>query len=873
MTAHASSGGSVVQAARDVRITEVHHHAPVTDAVVLVERVQPTTEAVGEVFVGRDAEVESVLGVLDPRHEATAMVVVSAVAGLAGVGKTALARVSAAEAVARGWFPGGAVFVDLNGYALQPEQQAQPHQMYGPLLHALVEGAADRVAPRHQAVQYHRLLDSLAAEGRGVLLVLDNASSSAQIVDLLPRSRRHRVVITSRHTLTIKGSRTLDLRTLSRHDSLILVRRQLEQLSAWDDRVHGDQTGLRRLCDLCGQLPLALHIVTALLAGAPGLAPAELADELAQAHSRLDLLDDGERSVRAAFDLSYHRLAHDQARLFRLLPLNPGPHFGIDSAAKLLGFQTHRARLLLHELARSHMIEHVAAGTWRQHDLIRDYAIELMANHQDDQREPSERLMQHYVLKSMSAVQALSGGHPPDDPRVQHALAWFDQELPNLQAAVGMGVTFDDVDAALRILHAVVRVRRHRGQSAELAEAAARMADVASSAGDVHSAPWALAGRAWELGARLSMYGGSAPIVELLELSVESLRRSLDDDDAAASEWQVTVVWEAARSAAAALPEADKLAAVPLLHEVARTASVAGLDDFMVIRPLRLALTHARRLGDDLSEVLTHLVKARHWGRRQRIPEALDSLEAALKPLLRTADAVAADADASRQEYLWRPFTATAYDTAYAALKVRDRPRLYEYLERATRLALAASRGLDSAEHVVAALSHFAELHHNAGNLRDAVGLYEEAVGAYEELEQPKDVARTLVNLSAARTTLGDHATAVEEAQRAVALFQTEGDPSATSQAGTLLAYELLALGEVPRAVAAATQAEHAAVATEDGDCQVPAAVVLALALRQSGQRGRAGRAARRALQVAERTGRADLYFDTRNRLQSEGLV
>ncbi|MFJ4685105.1 tetratricopeptide repeat protein [Streptomyces sp. NPDC088789] len=869
LTGHASSGGSVVQAGRDVRITEVHHHVPVTDAVVLVERVQPTAEAVREVFVGRDDEVESVLAVLDPRHEATAMVVVSAVAGLAGIGKTALARVSAAEAVARGWFPGGAVFVDLNGYALQPEQWVQPHQMYGPLLHALDEGAADRVAPRHQAVQYHRLLDSLAAEGRSVLLVLDNASTSDQITDLLPRSRRHRVMITSRHTLTVRGSRTLDLRTLAGQDSLTLVRRQLEQLSAWDDRVHDDRESLLRLCRLCGHLPLALHIAAALLAGAPGLGPAELADELAQAHSRLDLLDDGERAVRAAFELSYHRLADEQARLFRLLPLNPGPHFGIESAAELLGYQRHRTRLLLHGLARAHMIEYVAPGAWRQHDLIRDYAMELMVSLQDDQLEPSERLLNHYAVKSLATAQVLREPQPPDDPRVQYALEWFDKELPNLQAAVGMGVTFDDVDGALRILHAVAQLHRHRGQSAELAETAARIAEVSSASNDVLSTPWALTGRAWELGARLSTYDASARAGELLSFSAEALRRALDHDRVAAHS-RVVALWKTARSAAAELPEADQPAAVPLLHEIARTASLAKLGDFLVARPLELALACARHGGDDLLEAHTHLVKARHWVLRQRVVAALDRLDAALEPLLRTAEST----DASRREHVCRLLTATAYDTAYTAVRIRDQLHsLDEHLERAARLALAAWGGLGAAERVAATLSHFAELHHNAGHLGDAVRLYGEAAAAYTELERPRDLARTLVNLSAAHTALGDHSAAVEAARRAVELFRRVRDLSAESLAGTLLAQALLALGDTPAAIAAAGRAEDAAVNANDGERQVSAAATLALTLKRSGLLGDAGRAAWRALQVAEHNGRTDLYDVTRARLQDDGLV
>ena len=48
--------------------------------------------------------------------------VVSAVAGLAGVGKTALAIQAGHAARMTGWFPGGVLFIDLHGYDEAPVQ-------------------------------------------------------------------------------------------------------------------------------------------------------------------------------------------------------------------------------------------------------------------------------------------------------------------------------------------------------------------------------------------------------------------------------------------------------------------------------------------------------------------------------------------------------------------------------------------------------------------------------------------------------------------------------------------------------------------------------------------------------------------------------
>jgi hypothetical protein len=52
-------------------------------------------------------------------------VVVSAVAGLAGVGKTALAVHAGHAARAEGWFPGGVLFIDMHGYDETPVQSGQ----------------------------------------------------------------------------------------------------------------------------------------------------------------------------------------------------------------------------------------------------------------------------------------------------------------------------------------------------------------------------------------------------------------------------------------------------------------------------------------------------------------------------------------------------------------------------------------------------------------------------------------------------------------------------------------------------------------------------------------------------------------------------
>jgi MoxR-like ATPase len=85
-----------------VAVSLVREMAPAA-AVVVPVTVEDEPSSCG--FVRRDQELGMLLALLDPRRsEASTGIVVS---GIAGVGKTALARQAARTAVGRGWFPVG----------------------------------------------------------------------------------------------------------------------------------------------------------------------------------------------------------------------------------------------------------------------------------------------------------------------------------------------------------------------------------------------------------------------------------------------------------------------------------------------------------------------------------------------------------------------------------------------------------------------------------------------------------------------------------------------------------------------------------------------------------------------------------------------
>ncbi|MFD8725777.1 tetratricopeptide repeat protein [Streptomyces sp. NPDC059629] len=389
-------------------------------------------------YTGRDEEMAQLLRALD----GSAAVLVTAVSGLGGIGKTALAVETAYLACRKGWFPGGVLFVDLHGYDEVPVTADQALQS---LLRALgVPPEHIPVAADDRAVLYRSVLAERALERGAVLVLADNASSPDQVRPLLPGEGRHRVLVTSRDRLPQLGARLVPLDQLTPADARQLLDRALRIADPEDGRVADEAEAAGQLADLCGRLPLALQIAAALLAEDPGMPVAELVGELVASHDRLVHLDDGERSVRAAFELSYRRLPPEQARLLRLLALVPGPEVSSEVAAALVGADDPPLRELK-GLARAHLVEWGSErGWWRLHDLVRVFGAGVVAGDgglREEGEAARERVLASYCRWAEAAderLQWLPGMAEPE--RFAHraqAMAWLDGERMGLVAAVG----------------------------------------------------------------------------------------------------------------------------------------------------------------------------------------------------------------------------------------------------------------------------------------------------------------------------------------------------------------------------------------------------------------------------------------------------
>ncbi|MFJ2947865.1 tetratricopeptide repeat protein [Streptomyces sp. NPDC087226] len=395
-------------------------------------------------FAGRERETEELLRALDPAGEQPAATLVAAVSGLGGIGKTALAVETAHLARERGCFPGGVLFIDLHGYDRDPVTADRALQA---LLRAL--GTPPEHIPTttdERAALYRSTLAGRAHECGPVLVLADNASSPDQVRPLLPGDPRHHVLVTSRDRLPQLGARLVPLDQLGPREAYELLDRALRIADPYDSRVADDPDTAERLAGFCGHLPLALQIAAALLAEDPGKPVAELVDEMAESRDRLDHLDDGERSVRAAFELSYRRLPSEQARLLRLLSLAPGPEVSDEVVAALVGAEKPPVRALK-ALARAHLVERGSErGWWRLHDLVRVFGAGVVTEDEGLRKEGEaarEQVLGFYLQWADAAdnrLRWLPGMPEPErfGDRGQ-ALAWLDGERAGLVEAVGWG--------------------------------------------------------------------------------------------------------------------------------------------------------------------------------------------------------------------------------------------------------------------------------------------------------------------------------------------------------------------------------------------------------------------------------------------------
>jgi len=479
-------------------------------------------------FTGRSLELQALSAMISQPAPGSPPVLITAIGGTAGVGKTALAVHWAGLAAAR--FPDGQLYINLRGFG----PSAQPLSP-GEALREFLEALRVPASQVPGSLEGRRALYRSLLADRRVLILLDNARDPAQVRPLLPATPGALVLITSRNELTglvaADGARPLSLDVLTETEAHELLAGRIGEA-----RVAAEPAAARELIGLCARLPLALAITAARAEAQPGFPLAALAAELRDARGRLDALATGEdvTDVRAVLSWSYRNLPAPAARMFRLLAIHPGPDITAPAAASLAAQSLPRARAQLRELTRCHLLAEPAPGRYAFHDLLRAYAAERARaeDPEPERRAALERSLDHYLHTAHRAAMLLNAHRGPITPHPAQpgtlperlgghaqALAWFTAEHQVLLSLIGLAGRDGFDEHAWQLPWALSDFFNWQGHWHDLAAvqdgalAAARrlgdtatLADVHRSIGQAHYGLWAWDAARTHLAQALALY-------------------------------------------------------------------------------------------------------------------------------------------------------------------------------------------------------------------------------------------------------------------------------------------------------------------------------------------------------------------------------
>ncbi|MFF3941023.1 AfsR/SARP family transcriptional regulator [Streptomyces phaeofaciens] len=729
-------------------------------------------EAVG--FTGREEELARLEKILVTATDRPTAVVVSAVSGTAGVGKTALALRWAHRA--RDRFPDGQLYVNLRGY--DPDQPMTAPDALVRFLSAL--GVSDQDIPLEVDDRAARYRTELA--GRRMLVVLDNAATVEQVRPLLPGSSSCAVLVTSRDSLAglvaREGAHRLDLDLLPADAARTLLRRLVGA------RAESEPAAVDALAAQCARLPLALRIAAELAAARPATPLSDLVTELTDQQRRLDLLEadgDPRTAVATVFSWSLRQLPADAARTFRLLGLHPGPDLDAHAAAALTGGDPADTRRALDVLARAHLIQRVDAVRYGMHDLLRAYATRLAtAEDAPEAREAAlDRLFDHYLATAAAAMNCL---HPaeahlrpaapesatpvPDLSDPDAARAWLDTERTCLKAMSAHTTTHGRPTHAIRLSLTLYRylISGHHTDGLTLhghaRDAARRIADPASEA----RALLGLGTAYWQLARH------------------EPARRHLQ---------QALTLF---RQADDLTGQARALVNLGLVDE--------RLGRFLsAVEYLEQALVLYRRVDDRSGEAMALKDLASVEGQLGRHEQAADHLRQALAQLRRTGNRYLEahalndlgtvevhlgllESAARHQEQALTLFLGVGdrYGEAGALHGlgvVHTRRGLHAQAAECHRQALTIYGQNGDRDGEARALNGLGEAARAGGRPTEALAHHTDALAIAEDIGNPSQQARAHGGLGDAHQTLGDTAPAVHDYERALSLYAALGMPEA----------------------------------------------------------------------------------------------
>ncbi|MYX29060.1 tetratricopeptide repeat protein [Streptomyces sp. SID8381] len=800
------------------------------------------------VFTGRRETLRRLDTMLpDSRAAASGAVRIALITGQAGAGKTTLAVHWGHSR--RDRFPDGQLYTDLRGY--DSGQPARPVDVLSGFL-----GAFGVPAPRIPAEEDRAavLFRSLCADKR-LLVVLDNASSAAQVRPLLPGDGGCLVIVTSRDHLgglvARDGAVPVPLDVLTPAEAEELLAKVVGAA-----RVRADPAAAAALTAACAFLPLAVGITAADLALHPDRT---LADQVARLSgdslTALQMPGDEPSAVRAVIDTSYAALASDAARMFRLLGLVPGADVPVRAAAALAGAPEAEAARLLAELTRTHLLKEHAPGRYGFHDLLRAYARERVQAEEDaaGRTAAADRLYDWYLgsvdaagrvyLPEALRLPVRAAADAPEFADASAAAEWLDAERANIVALVRHTAEHGPWPVAWTLADAMrpyLMQRAHAGDWLSVAAAGLAAAEADDSLPGQAAAHRSLSSAHMNRSAYDESRWHDLRALDLYRRTGSAQGRSAALNSLALISWYTGRLEEAlvygeqsvevCRAAGFQVGEAIGLGNLgAVLHETGRLADAErrlteALDLCAALTPglPTLAALARRNLGVVLYE-------------RGRLPEAAAALSAA--------------ADMQRDRRSHYDLAYTLFWLAHLSVQSGDRAAALGYVEQADALKTGDTRA-EADLHTARAL-----LSQSVGNHGSAVKRFEKAWDLARRCDARTQELRALTGLAESSLRLGALAEARAYAENA---RKTTGEGEYGlfhARALTLLAEADLAEGRadaaerlVRQALAFFAEAGHP-MGTAD------ALLVLGHVLRAAGDRARCEEKWRGALDIYESLG------------------